>query len=213
MAVVDAEYKFLYVDISPSESGSDAGVFSQTELKEALESWNIGLPEPDNLPNDDQPVPYFIVGDDAFGLQTWMMKPLPHRNMSMEDRIFNYRLSRARRVVENAFGLLAARFRCLLTTMPQSADRVCTITLACCVLHNLLRVRYPTAQVNVVDQENADIHEIIRGAWRDNAVNLPDMGHQQSSQGNAAILGQLRELRSWECTMATRQDLKTTRMM
>ena len=186
LAVVDAEYKFLYVDIGASGSGSDAGVFSQTELKEALESGNIGLPEPDNLPNDDQPVPYFIVGDDAFGLQTWMMKPLPHRNMSMEDRIFNYRLSRARRVVENAFGLLAARFRCLLTTMPQSPDRVCTITLACCVLHNLLRVRYPTAQVNAVDQENADIHEIIPGAWRENAANLPDMGHVFRGNTNRA---------------------------
>jgi hypothetical protein len=175
LAVVDAEYKFLYVDIGASGSGSDAGVFSQTELKEALENGTIGLPEPDNLPNDDQPVPYFLVGDDAFGLQTWMMKPLPHRNMTIEDRIFNYRLSRARRVVENAFGLLAARFRCLLTTMPQSAERVCTITLACCVLHNLLRLKYPTLDVNAVDQDNPDTNDIIPGAWREGA-NLPDMG-------------------------------------
>ena len=104
-----------------------------------------------------------------------MMKPLYHRHMSIEDRIFNYRLCRARQVVENAFGLSAVRFRCLLTTMPQSAERVCTITCACCVLHHLLRLKYPTVDVNAVDQENADTHEIIPGAWRENA-NLPDMG-------------------------------------
>ena len=72
--------------------------------------------------------------------------------------------------------------------MPQSPDRVCTITLACCVLHNLLRQKYPTAQVNAVDQENADIHAIIPGAWgawRENA-NLPDMGDVYRGNTNRA---------------------------
>eukprot|EP00057_Strongylocentrotus_purpuratus_P003046 XP_003725810.1 PREDICTED: putative nuclease HARBI1 [Strongylocentrotus purpuratus] len=77
LALVDAEYKFLYVDIGVSGAGSDAGVFSETILKEGLEAGMIGLPDPDPLPHDDRPMPYFIVGDDAFALKTWMMKPLP----------------------------------------------------------------------------------------------------------------------------------------
>ena len=69
----------------------------------------MGVPPAATLPNDDQPLPFAIVGDDAFPLRSWLMKPYPQRLMTKEERIFNYRLSRARRVVENAFGILAHR--------------------------------------------------------------------------------------------------------
>ena len=82
-------------------------------------------------------------------------------------------VSRARRVVENAFGITANRFRCLLTTMPQQPDTVTTVVLSCCVLHNLLRLRKPNADLPV-DKENPDSHELVPGIWRDN-FELPDM--------------------------------------
>ena len=94
-------------------------------------------------------MPYFLVSDDACGLKIWLMKPLPLKNMTDSQRMFNYRLSRARRVVENAFGITANRFRCLLTTMPQQPDTVTTVVLSCCVLHNLLRLRKPNADLPV----------------------------------------------------------------
>ena len=74
------------------------------------------------------------------------MKPLPLRNMTDSQHVFNYWLSRARRVVENVFGITVNRFRCLLTTMPQQPDRVATIALSCCVLHNLLCLRPSSRQ-------------------------------------------------------------------
>ena len=133
LAVIDADYKFIYCDIAANGAGSDAGIFNDAELKEYLETNQVGLPPPEPLPGDDKPLSYFLVADDAFALKTWLMKPLPLRNMTDSQRVFNYRLSRARRVVENAFGITDERFRCLLTALPQQPDRVATIVLSCCV--------------------------------------------------------------------------------
>lgn len=110
LALVDANYKFLYTDIGANGCVSDGGIFKDSNIYEALEMETAGIPPHTPLPNDDVPIPYAIVGDDAFGLRTWLMKPFPHRAMTREERIFNYRLSRARRVVENAFGILAHRY-------------------------------------------------------------------------------------------------------
>jgi hypothetical protein len=57
---------------------------------------------------------YVLVGEDAFPLMENLMKPLSHRTLKKEEAIYNYRLSRARRIVENAFGILSCRFRILL---------------------------------------------------------------------------------------------------
>ena len=98
-------------------------------------------------------MPYFIIGDDAFTLRTWLMKPFSRCNMTNEERIFNYRLSQVRRTVENAFGILANRFAALLTTLTQQPDTVASIILAS-VCHNLMRMRYPALQNAVLDQED-----------------------------------------------------------
>lgn len=109
MALVDAHYKFLYVNLGANGNCSDGGVFRDCNLREALEGEYAGLPPPQALKDDRTPLPFAIVGDDAFPLREWLMKPFPHRLMSRPERIFNYRLSRARRVVENVFGILAHR--------------------------------------------------------------------------------------------------------
>ncbi|XP_047490323.1 protein ALP1-like [Penaeus chinensis] len=143
-AMVDADYRFTYIDVSGNGSSSDAQIYNESDLHRGLDQNRIhAFPQPDPLPNDHQDVPYFIVGDDAFSLRTYLMKPYSNRNLTHEERIFNYRLSRARRVVENAFGILANRFQILLTTMQHHHETVRTIVEACCILHNLMRTRYP----------------------------------------------------------------------
>lgn len=72
------------------------------------------------------------------------MKPMLHRNMSVEERVFNYRLLRTQRVIEIHLHFWLPDSGAFLTTMPQSPDRVSTIILASCVLHNILRLKNPT---------------------------------------------------------------------
>lgn len=144
LALADANYKFRWVDIGANGACSDAQVFNHCELLEVIEAQEIGFPEPAPLPNDDVPTPFFLLGDDAFALRTWLMKPYSRRNLTRDERIYNFRISRGRRVVENAFGLLVTRYRCLLNSLQQEPQNVRKIVLACVILHNLHRTRRPT---------------------------------------------------------------------
>ena len=51
-----------------------------------------------------------ILGDSAYSLENWLMKPYSDRgNLSPDKARFNLARSRSRVVVENAFGRLKAR--------------------------------------------------------------------------------------------------------
>lgn len=54
---------------------------------------------------------FLIVGDDAFPLRENLLEPYSKKNLTREERIYNYRLSCARRVTDNAFGILASKFQ------------------------------------------------------------------------------------------------------
>lgn len=105
MPLVNANYEFIYVNIGCQERISDGGVFRNTSLYQKLSKNQLMLPP-------DDPMPYVFVEDDAFALTTRMLKPYPGvHDKGSSKRIFHYRLSRARRVVENVFGILASVFR------------------------------------------------------------------------------------------------------
>ena len=67
------------------------------------------------------------------------MRPYPG-TLDKEQRIFNYRLSRARRTIENAFGILCARWRIFYTPIRAKVENVENFVLACLALHNYLRL-------------------------------------------------------------------------
>ena len=91
MALVDANYKFIWVSVGANGSASDAQVFNHSELRTMLEENNLGLLDADTLPGDDRNTPFLLIGDDAFPLRTWMLKPYSRRNLTDDERIFNYR--------------------------------------------------------------------------------------------------------------------------
>lgn len=100
--MVDADYCFRYIDVGSDGRASDSTIFKVSILNIALEINMLNWPDGG-----------LCVGDDNFPLRTNILKPFSHRNLSLEEKIFNYRLSRARRVSENAFGILSSRFRIL----------------------------------------------------------------------------------------------------
>ncbi|XP_033953775.1 uncharacterized protein [Pseudochaenichthys georgianus] len=167
MALADSNYKFLNVDVGCNGRISDGGVFGGCSLQDALENRTSSIPAPAPPPASDQAVCYSIVADEAFPLKEYLMTPYPTQRLFVEQRIFNYRLSRARRVVENAFGILANRFRVFLTSINiQDTAKVEAIVLACCALHNfLLTENCSVYMAGVVDQEGPD-HGTVPGSWR-----------------------------------------------
>lgn len=86
---------------------------------------------------DGVTVPPLVVGDSAFPLCTWLMKPYTNAGLIPPQRNFNYRLNRARMVTEGAYGQLKGRWGVLLRKCESARDQVRTTTLACLILHNV----------------------------------------------------------------------------
>ena len=83
-------------------------------------------------------IPVVLVGDPAYPLLPWLMKPFADTGQLTREQVrFNYRLSRARNVVENAFGHLKARWRCLLKRNDCDLELVQIQVAACCTLNNI----------------------------------------------------------------------------
>ena len=179
MAVVDADTKFLYADVGCNGRISDGGVFKACDLDEMLSAGQANIPPPACLPNaaTNKPVSYHLVADDAFPLREDIMKPFSYKSMEISERVFNYRLSRARRVVENAFGILSNRFRIFLTTMCMQPEKCKQVVLACCALHNYLRAHKDQVYnpPGYEDREDAQ-HNIIEGSWRKERREEDDLG-------------------------------------
>jgi len=169
MALVDAHYRFLYVDVGANGRQSDGSVFANCRLSSALERNILNVPTGRPLPGTDTFAPFVVVADDAFPMKPYLLKPYPSRLYNDTDsRFFNYRLSRARRIVENAFGILSSRWRVLrgrISLCPEKAEKV---VLACCALHNYLRSRSASQYLSaeLVDRENNEDHEMVSGSWR-----------------------------------------------
>ena len=51
-------------------------------------------------------IPLVMLGDPAYPLKNWLLKPFSDTGLSRKQKTFNYHLSRARVVVGNAFGRL-----------------------------------------------------------------------------------------------------------
>ena len=143
LAVVDANYRFLYVDVGSFGRNSDGGIFSHSKIGKMIKRETLPIPKKDEFPDCTEvgSIPYYFVGDEAFPLTPNVMRPFPggKKGLPEDKAVFNYRLCRARRIVENAFGILAARWRVFHTPIALKPENVEKVVLGTTVLHNFLQ--------------------------------------------------------------------------
>ena len=108
-------------------------------MRRRFENGRMGLPasEHKNGYKNGQ-LAYYLVGDEIFALKLWMMRPYPGK-LTEEERVLNYRLSRSRHVIENAFGILRARRRIFSRPIKASIENTERYIMAAVCLHNYLR--------------------------------------------------------------------------
>ncbi|XP_072011049.1 putative nuclease HARBI1 [Engystomops pustulosus] len=169
VAVVNANYQFLMVDVGKNGCASGGGgVLEQTKFHQLLQSNDLNLPTREDT---KQNLNFVFIGDEAFPLHKHLLKPFPQRQLNKERKILNYRLSRARRVAENAFGIMAHRFRIFHTPINLLPEKIDKVVVACCVLHNYLLHHDPHtySPASMMDLEDIKNHEMVHGEWREDS--------------------------------------------
>ncbi|XP_069620051.1 uncharacterized protein [Ranitomeya imitator] len=144
MAIADANCRFLAVNIGAYGRSNDSQVFKNSPMGRCLYGDTYNFPPARPLPGTSEPaLPYVCVGDEAFQLSPHLLKPYSSRELHRTKRVFNYRLTRARRVVECSFGILTAKWRVLLTAIKLDTKTVDDVVKACVVLHNFVISKEP----------------------------------------------------------------------
>lgn len=143
MAVADSDYCFTFINVGSLGKESDCNILKETKIGKEIYDGSLNLPEPSPISNEQEygDVPYVFVADEAFALGKHVLRPYPSSNLTQEKRIFNYRLSRARRFVECAFGLLANKWRIFHRPLDVDLEFCDVIVKTCCLLHNFVRRR------------------------------------------------------------------------
>lgn len=177
MAIANANYEFLYVNVGTNGRISDGGVIENTDFYRKLKARALSLPKE----NPANGLPYVFISDEAFALRGDCLKPYNVKMLDDEKRVFNYRLSRARRVVENVFGILASRYGVLQSQIKLQPQHIDTVVLACCALHNFLRKESPGKYTpsDSLDREDPETHKIQDGL-RVGESNIASMSRAQA---------------------------------
>ena len=123
---------------------ANSTLYRKGQSNELLPNWTKSL--------GDKEVSLVILGDSAYPLLPWVMKDFPDNGwLSSQQKMLNYRLSRARVVVEYANGRLKGRWQCLLKRLDINVGDVPELVAACCTLHNICEIYGDT-----FDQERLD---------------------------------------------------------
>lgn len=195
VAAVDANYRFIYASVGAQGGASDAGLFTDSDLCTAMDRGQLNFPPAEPLPDSDVVMPYMFLGDEAYPLRCDLMTPYPPRRADQPERVLNYRLYRARRVAENAFGVLANRWRIFRSIICLEPDKVVKITMASLCIHNFLCECRSDAYTpaGFADWETAD-HVTVDGAWRSQGLGALQPAQHSREDGDAETATTQRDL-------------------
>ena len=126
LGLVDANLTFIMADVGCNGRVSDADVLQETTFYRKLKNGALALPKNDDTVGN---MNFVFIADEAFALTENILKPFYRKDLTQEKQIFNYRLSHARQHVENAFGVLAARFRIFHTVIHMQPSKVDDIVM------------------------------------------------------------------------------------
>lgn len=157
------------MDIGAYGQRSDGGIFTHSVIGQSFHNKQMNLPEPEPITSDGQSLPYVLVGDEAFQLSDYLLRPYPGReNLTQDKIIFNYRLSRARRTIENTFGVLVNIWKILRQPIICDVKKTMRIVQAIICLHNWLRLQdveeNQYVPSSMIDQDGPN--GFIPGSWR-----------------------------------------------
>lgn len=177
-AMVDANCKFLLIDVGSYGKEGDAGIF-QKSLMGCKVSNGEYLPPPQHLPASDIKLPHVIVGDEAFRLDKHVMKPFTQKQAAADSFKwnFNYALCRARRVTESAFGIMCVVFRIFFTPINLKPETVDLVIFVCCCLHNMLRNEF------IANNPQTPTHVVVDEVPTKNMIPLAGTGGFAKSEG------------------------------
>lgn len=143
LAIVGPDYRFICVDIGGYGKNSDGGIFDSSNMGQRFEAGLMNIPKDKPLPGQNESCSHVLIGDEAFVLKPYLMRPFPYRQSRHNPRKENYniRLCKARRVVENAFGILVQKWRIFFRPIATKVETTILIVKTACVLHNFLRAK------------------------------------------------------------------------
>nr|CAI5861383.1 unnamed protein product [Callosobruchus analis] len=152
MGIANSNYEFIMFDVGTNGRVSDGGVINNTCFYKALVEGQLKIP----AVNERNNLPYVFIGDEAFALRKDFLKPYNERELNPERSNYNKRLSRARRIIENVFGILANRF----------LESIETVVMATCVLHNYLRKKNPNRYMEISADEEDKARDVLPSLQR-----------------------------------------------
>lgn len=114
------------------------------------------------MPNTTIVLPYTFIGDEIFPLGEHLMKPFNKRFINDdEQRIFNYRLSRAWWTVECSFGMLVWKWMIFQRAIGFDLEITNYMISACICLHNYIITRNLPDTYNVTNETEQQPAELI----------------------------------------------------
>lgn len=142
--MIDANYKYIAIDVDSFDRKGDNGIFFNSIWEQHVLNGSFNFPKERALPETDKVVPFVILGDQAFKLHKNILSPFSQKSVRVNSQIviFNCRLSRTKRVTENAFGLLNQVFKVYYQPINISSKTCDNLIIVICCLHHILQKAY-----------------------------------------------------------------------